>query len=260
METELRLSQREVFTPRALSVREDRENKGVIEGVAIVTNQETVLYECAEFREVEVIDPSCLNEAFLREQDIKLNLLHDRKSTIARTPDSLRIVAREDGLHFEADIPDCDLGKRAKALIANGTYTGCSFEFYAKDYSVQERTGADGKQEYVIRHTAFEKITALTVAMDPAYETTRVSARELYMREQEKTTTQTTTTTPTQTTTAGGDACAPGQRTRTAHSDTAGETHRQVGMQAPASPVSTVAQRDRQIAAVRRETEMLNCN
>ncbi|MDY2942196.1 MAG: HK97 family phage prohead protease [Paludibacteraceae bacterium] len=256
METELRLSQREVFTPRALSVREDRENKGVIEGVAIVTNQETVLYECAEFREVEVIDPSCLNEAFLREQDIKLNLLHDRKSTIARTPDSLRIVAREDGLHFEADIPDCDLGKRAKALIANGTYTGCSFEFYAKDYSVQERTGADGKQEYVIRHTAFEKITALTVAMDPAYETTSVSARELYLREQEKTPVETQTTETTKT--------------------TAGEAHRQVGMQAPASPVastagetpaspvaspvSKVAQRDRQIAAVRRETEMLNCN
>ena len=95
----------------------------------------------------------------------------------------IRIDAREDGLHFEADVPECDLGQRARALIGNGTYTGCSFEFYAKDYSVSERTAADGKTEYLIRHTAFEKITALTIAMDPAYEQTSVKAREIYQAE-----------------------------------------------------------------------------
>ncbi|MGN1239665.1 MAG: HK97 family phage prohead protease [Paludibacteraceae bacterium] len=257
METELRLSQREVFTPRALSVREDRENKGVIDGVAIVTNQETVLYECADFREVEVIDPSCLNEAFLREQDIKLNLLHDRKSTIARTPDSLRIVAREDGLHFEADIPDCDLGKRAKALIANGTYTGCSFEFYAKDYTVQERTGADGKTEYVIRHTAFEKITALTVAMDPAYETTRVSARELYLQTMVRPGDRTSIREP-----EAEPMLRPGDRTsiREPEAEPMVRPGDRTSIVAGEKEREAVAQRDRQIAAVRRETEMLNCN
>ena len=80
-------------------------------------------------------------------------------------------------------MPDCDLGKRAQALTANGTYKGCSFEFYPKDYEVSERKAADGKTEYVIRHTAFEKIVALTLAMNPAYPTTSVGVRELY-REQ----------------------------------------------------------------------------
>jgi phage head maturation protease len=124
------------------------------------------------------MDPSCLNEAFIREQDITLNLLHDRASSIARTPQSLRVESREDGLHFEADVPDCDLGKRAQALIANGTYTGCSFEFWPKDYTTSERRGADGKTEYVIRHTAFKKIDALTIAMKPAYDQTSVGLRE----------------------------------------------------------------------------------
>ena len=81
-------------------------------------------------------------------------------------------------MHFEADVPDCDLGKRAQALIANGTYTGCSFEFWPKEYVTTERRGADGKTEYVIRHTAFKKIDALTIAMKPAYAQTSVGLRE----------------------------------------------------------------------------------
>lgn len=181
------MEKREVFTPIGVQVREG-EDSNIIEGVAIVTNKETVLYEGKDYREIEIIDPSCLDAAFLREQDIALNLLHDRQSSIARTPHSLRIESREDGLHFEADVPDCDLGKRAKALIANGTYTGCSFEFWAKDYTTSERRGMDGKTEYVVRHTAFKKIDALTIAMKPAYNQTSVSVREMY--EQEHTNTE----------------------------------------------------------------------
>ena len=183
---DIKLHKREGFTAGGVHLREDGEKANIIEGLAIVVNQETVLYEGSDWREIEVIDPSCLNAEFLAAQDIKLNLLHERRDTIARTPNSLRIDAREDGLHFEADVPDCDLGQRAKALISNGTYKGCSFEFYAKDYNVSERTAADGKTEYVIRHTAFEKITALTIAMDPAYEQTTVNAREIYLAEHQE--------------------------------------------------------------------------
>ena len=178
MKKDITLEKREVFTPEGVKMREG-EGSNIIEGVAIVTNKETVLYEGKDWREIEVIDPSCINEAFIREQDITLNLLHDRSSSIARTPQSLRVESREDGLHFEADVPDCDLGKRAQALIANGTYTGCSFEFWPKDYTTTERRGADGKTEYVIRHTAFKKIDALTIAMKPAYNQTSVGLREM---------------------------------------------------------------------------------
>ena len=43
-----------------------------------------------------------------------------------------------------------------------------------------EREAADGKKEYVIRHKAFERISAITIGMDPAYQDTSVSLRELY--------------------------------------------------------------------------------
>ena len=173
---------REVFCAGSLAVREDNDKK-IIEGVAIVTEQETVLWEGSDYREIEVIAQSCINREFIAQQNMTLNLLHNRDESFARTPNSLRVEPREDGLHFEADIPDCDLGKRARALTENGTYQGCSFEFYPKDYQVTEREAADGKKEYVIRHSAFEKITALTLALNPAYPTTSVGVRELY-REQ----------------------------------------------------------------------------
>jgi hypothetical protein len=52
---------------------------------------------------------------------------------------------------------------------------------------VSERQAADGKKEYVIRHTAFERITALTLAMNPAYPTTSVGVRELYEQNNKET-------------------------------------------------------------------------
>ena len=174
---------REMFCAGSLTVREADGKGNIIEGVAIVTEQETVLWEGSDYREIEVIAKSCIAPDFIAQQDMTLNLLHKRDESFARTPKSLRVESREDGRHFEADVPDCDLGKRAQALTANGTYKGCSFEFYPKDYQVSERQAADGKTEYVIRHTAFERVTALTLAMNPAYPTTSVGVRELY-REQ----------------------------------------------------------------------------
>ena len=177
---------REVFCAGSLAVREG-DDKKIIEGVAIVTEKETVLWEGSDYREVEIIAQSCINREFIAQQNMTLNLLHNRDESFARTPKSLRVEPREDGLHFEADIPDCDLGKRARALTENGTYQGCSFEFYPKDYEVTEREAADGKKEYVIRHTAFERITALTLAMNPAYPTTSVGVRELYEKNHQET-------------------------------------------------------------------------
>lgn len=182
MELNTKMQKRTAFQPTGLLMREDSETP-TLEGVAIVTERETVLWEGSDWREVEIIAQSCIDKDFVQNEDIKLNLLHERNSTFARCnkgKGSLILDTREDGLHFEVPVPDCDLGKRAKALVDNGTYTGCSFEFYPKDYEVSERKGADGKTEYVIRHTAFERIGAITIGMDPAYEQTSVNAREMY--------------------------------------------------------------------------------
>lgn len=154
-----------------------------IEGHAIITGVETILYEDENYREIEIINQSCLDADWLKEQDIKLNLLHEREYTIARNNKgngNLSYEVREDGLHFEVEAPKCDIGDRALELVRAGVYTGCSFEFYPEEYSIDVREGKDGKQEYVIEHTKFRSLSALTIALDPAYEQTSVNLREEY--------------------------------------------------------------------------------
>lgn len=236
MKKELSNQVRELYTESALAIRES-EKKPVISGVAIVTNKRTVLWEGDTYREVEIVESSCIDKAFIDAQDIKLNLYHDRQKSIARTPKSLRVEPREDGLHFESDIPDCDLGKQAQALIDNGTIRGCSFEFYPKTYTTTEEVGADGKKEYIIRHTEFKKITALTLALDPAYKQTSVSVRELFEEQH-----------PVE---------EPSQEEREADKQAA-EQAAQAEKEAQEAKAREIATSQQKIARIRRETEMLN--
>lgn len=164
-----------------LSVREQEGSPGesrTIEGTAIVFNRESeVLDEYGdEFR--EVIAPEAATMEWLGTQDIKLNLLHERGMTIARCNKgrgNLRLSVDEVGVHFSFDAPRCDIGDRALALVREGVYSGCSFEFYPKDYEVERR----GEDSVLVTHKCFERLTALTIGMDPAYQQTCVKVREL---------------------------------------------------------------------------------
>lgn len=180
MKLNTNLQKRCAFMPTGTMLREEEGKDPIIAGTAIVTERETVLWEGSDWREIEVIAQSCIAEDFIREQDIKLNMYHDRSKTLARTGGTLNVVAREGGLDFETPAPKCAIGEEATELIRTKVITGCSFEFWPKDYEVTEREAADGKKEYVIRHTAFRSIGAVTLAMDPAYPQTEVGLRELY--------------------------------------------------------------------------------
>lgn len=182
------------FNPVGMKVREIQAEDGtaaesrVIEGCAIVFNQETVLYEGKFCKVREVIEPSCITEEFLADQDIKLNLLHERDASVARNNKgvgTLNLEIREDGLYFSAEMPRCDLGDRALELVRNQTYTGCSFEFYPGEYTEETTTGADGREDTLISHKKFDSVLALTIGMDPAYPQTSVNlAREMRERDE----------------------------------------------------------------------------
>lgn len=119
---------------------------------------------------------------FLNTQDVKMNMLHERELTIARCNKgvgSLRMAVDEQGVTFEFEAPKCDIGDRCLEMVRRGDYSGCSFEFYPKDYDAERTKGADGKDEVTIRHKSFEFLSALTIGMDPAYRQTTVNAREL---------------------------------------------------------------------------------
>ena len=174
-----------LFTADCLHIRESEgetpQESRTIEGRAIVFNQEATLYEDKYERYSEVILPSCITQDFLREQDIKLNLLHERESSVARNnkgAGTLVLELKEDGLYFSAEMPKCDLGDRALELVRNGTYTGCSVEFYQKAYDQEKTTDSNGRECVTIVHKEMAAITALTIAMDPVYSETTIALRE----------------------------------------------------------------------------------
>ena len=167
-----------------LAVREQAEGqKGdsrTIYGRAIVFNSESELLDDFGMTFREVILPEAATMDFLKTQDIKLNMLHDRKQTVARWnkgTGSLRLSVDDQGVCFEFEAPKCDLGDRCLEMVRRGDYSGCSFEFYPKDYDVEE---GKGTKNVKIRHKKFSAITALTIGLDPAYRQTTVNARELW--------------------------------------------------------------------------------
>ena len=166
-----------------LAIREASEDaqseSRTITGTAIVFNRESQVLDDWGERFVEKILPEAVTQSFLDTQDVKLNLLHDRKMTIARcnkgaANSSLRLSVDGNGVNFEFDAPRCDLGDRALALVRSGVYSGCSFEFKPKDY---EKI-VNGDMVTII-HRSFEYLNAITLGMDPAYTQTSVNVREL---------------------------------------------------------------------------------
>lgn len=155
-------------------------NLGTISGRAICFNAESQVLDEHGMTFREVVAPEACSMDFLNTQDIKINMLHNRELTFGRIKrgksGNARLSVDERGVNFEVDVPNCDLGIRARELTKAGVYDGCSFEFWPDQYDVEEREG----KVPLVRHTHFRAITALTLGMDPAYLQTSLSARELY--------------------------------------------------------------------------------
>ena len=164
--------------------REDgtKEESRVITGTALVFNEESQVIDDWGEKFVEIIKPEACTQEFVDSQDVKLNLLHNRDNTIGRsnkTVGNLKLTVDNEGLKFEIEVPKCDLGDQALELVRAGVYSGCSFEFMPQDYEISERKQSDGTEMTIITHIKFESLSAITIAMDPAYKQTEVNAREM---------------------------------------------------------------------------------
>ena len=170
---------RELFQPSAISVREGEGEEQYIEGDSIMCGVETILYEDEDFREVEIIDASCITPEFINAQNMFLNAEHNRAKTFGRQGANLEVFPKADRLSMRCKGTSNDF-KETRAKINDGVYTGMSFEFWPDQYVTEKRSGADKKTEYCVRHTKFRAIGALTVALQPAYPTTSIGVREMY--------------------------------------------------------------------------------
>ena len=170
---------RELFTATPLEIREsvEGENKRTISGYAILFDTPSaVLYEDSNIEVREVISKRAVTEEFLRQQDIKMTMFHDRQLILARSnkgEGSLSYSVDDKGVRFEFEVPNTCDGDKAFELAKRGDICGCSFMFSTyygdKDYVDVEVKRENGRERATNTVLAFTGIYDFTLAADPAY-------------------------------------------------------------------------------------------
>ena len=176
---------REIFSRSNLQVRETGTGR-TISGYAILFNKESVhMWDDDDQYAVEVIAPSAITKEFLDKCDIKMTIFHNREKLLARSnggKGTLQYRVDATGVFFSFEAPKTNDGDAAVELVKRGDIAGCSFAFrthYWDEGFVKRTVSKDGKKTK-ITYTV-NKITDIldfTLAGDPAYPQTSVSARE----------------------------------------------------------------------------------
>ena len=168
------------YQPRLREAADGQESR-IIEGYAIVFGVRSVLLFDWYDRYYEIIEPGAIDEARLRDMDIKMTLFHDREMLVARSNKgvgTLKLTVDEVGVKYEFEAPHTPAGDTAIELVRRGDLAGSSFTYWSDEKtSVRyELTDEDILVRYVDR---IDKIYEMTIASDPAFQETTVTAREV---------------------------------------------------------------------------------
>ena len=124
-------------------------------------------------REMERIDPKAFDRALESPADIALLWNHDTGKPLARVrAGNLRLWTDENGLGFEATLPDTATAREAHALVQSGVVSQCSFGFMVREERYEK---GETKPVRVILDADLLEISLVTF---PANSTTSVEARE----------------------------------------------------------------------------------
>lgn len=185
--------ERVVSSPLSIVQREDGSESRTVEGYAILFNEESLpLWDDEDGIAVEVISPDAVSKELLDTCDIKMTMFHNREKILARSnkgSGTLSYDVDATGVKFRFDAPQTSLGDEALELVRRGDIAGCSFAFRTRYYDgscvSHEQSVVDGKVKEVYTVRCILDVCDFTLAADPAYPQTSVSAlRE--KRESEK--------------------------------------------------------------------------
>lgn len=168
------------YQPRLREAADGQESR-TIEGYAIVFGVRSQLLFDWYDRYYEVIEPGAIDEARLREMDIKMTIFHDREMLIARSNKgvgTLKLTVDEIGVKYEFDAPRTSAGETALELVKRGDLAGSSFTYWSDEKSSVHYDMTE--DDILVRHVdRIDKVYEMTIASDPAYVETSVTAREI---------------------------------------------------------------------------------
>lgn len=168
------------YQPRLREAGESGQSR-TIEGYAIVFGVQSVLLN--DWYDVyrEIIEPGAITEEQLKTMDIKMTLFHNREKLIARSnhgTGSLKLSVDEVGVKYEFEAPATPDGETALELVRRGDLAGSSFTFWSDEKSSVRYEMLD--DDTLLRHVdRIDRVYEMTIASDPAYTETTVTAREV---------------------------------------------------------------------------------
>lgn len=168
---------RSIVTNFNIEKREDGAESRVLQGYAIVFNQDS---EDLGFR--ERILPGAITEDVINHSDIVFTYQHNLNWCLARLTNgkgNIEVSIDEHGVAFRFEVPNTTIGNDLLELVKTGVVRGCSFAFSIdpSDPEAEKWEEVDG-----IYHRFIHKIDRLydfSCVVTPAYEGTTVSARSM---------------------------------------------------------------------------------
>nr|DAJ47718.1 MAG TPA: prohead serine protease [Caudoviricetes sp.] len=167
--------------PRIREAGDSGAGSRIIEGYAIVFGvQSKLLVDWGEAYR-EVIEPGAVTQEDLARFDIKMTAWHNRERLLARSnrgSGTLTLTVDEFGVKYSFEAPKTPDGDTALELVRRGDLAGSSFIFWSDETtSVSYTKDPEG---VIIRHVnRIDEIFDMTIASDPAYAQTNVTAREM---------------------------------------------------------------------------------
>lgn len=148
------------------------ETKGnTLYGYASVFDTETFI----QGEGYEIMGRSAFDDVQKRDDtDVRALFNHDMSALLGRqSSGTLRWSTDSEGLPFEVDLPDTQLGRDIRVLLERGDLDGCSFAWIEGDSDVQARS-AGGRVKV---HTRVDRLIDVSVVTLPAYPGTSAKLR-----------------------------------------------------------------------------------
>ncbi len=122
----------------------------------------------------EIIRPGAFTASLASNPDVVALYQHDPSDILGRTTSgTLRLRETAQGLEFECDLPDTQLGRDVYTLVKRGDLSECSFAFTtdAEDYSA-----SNGQRVRELQAVSLHDVSVVTW---PAYPDTSVAVRSM---------------------------------------------------------------------------------
>ena len=148
--------------------RELEDGVMMVQGMPVVFDQETVIWEYDGIQYKEIVDSRALDGADM--SDVVFNIDHSGKPGAKTKNRTLGLFLKSDGLYMEADLSKNATGRELYEDIKNGFYDKMSFAFTVRESSYDKET----KTRTILKIDKLYDVSAVTF---PAYKETSLIAR-----------------------------------------------------------------------------------